>query len=64
MPTITVRVNAPEKADIERRAALAGMDMSAFIRRALDLERDAPDLQAQLDSLGARVKRLEGVAGL
>jgi hypothetical protein len=64
VPTITVRVNATEKADIERRAALAGMDMSAFIRRALDLERDAPDLQAQVDSLGERVDRLEGVAGL
>lgn len=65
MATITVRVNDAEKADIEARARRNGFDgVSAFVRRALDLERDAPDLQTQLDSLDERLGRLEGMAGL
>jgi hypothetical protein len=63
MPTITVRVNDAEKADVEMRAGRFGLDVSAFVRRALELERDAPDLQAQLDSLGERLSRLEQMAG-
>lgn len=64
MPTITIRVSGDEKADVERRAAAAGLDLSAFVRRALDLEREAPDLAGRLDAVERRVTTLEQVAGL
>lgn len=63
MPTITVRVSDQEKADVERRAGGAGL-VSAFVRRALDLERDAPDLTARVDDLDRRLTAVEQMAGL
>lgn len=71
MPTITIRVTADEKASVERRAAAASLDMSGFVRHALDLERDLPGFQDQLDlidqltgRLDRRVARLEEMAGI
>lgn len=64
MPTITVRVTDAEKAGIEARAGRADLDVSAFVRRALDLERDAPDLTARLEDHEHRLARLEEIAGL
>lgn len=64
MPTITVRVDHAEKADVERRAAATGLDLSGFVRRALDIERDAPDISGRLEAVERRIATLEQIAGL
>jgi hypothetical protein len=63
MPTITVRVTDTEKADRSPRRPRR-LDVSAFVKRALELERDAPDFTARMNDHERRISRLEGMAGL
>lgn len=62
--TITIRVQDDQRADLEHRAAQAGLDLSAFIRHALDIERDGPDYDERLHDHEQRLAALEAMAGL
>jgi hypothetical protein len=64
MATITIRLSDGEKAETEARAAREGVNVSELVRRALGMQRDAPDLGERLDTVEQRLGRLEDIAGL
>lgn len=65
MPTITIRVSAEHKAEIERKAGTAGISVSDLVRIALDLhENDIAGLNVRVEEMWRRMERLEELAGL
>jgi hypothetical protein len=64
MPTITFRVTADEKVELEALASREGFGVSELVRRALKLQRDAPDASERLEAVERRLARLEELAGL
>jgi uncharacterized protein (DUF1778 family) len=70
MPTITIRLSADEKADLEAHARGAGQSLSDYVRETLALRTDKR-LVAVLESVGEvaedhdrRLARLERLANL
>lgn len=76
MPTITIRVSDDEKAALERAAARDGKTVSEYIRQAIDLRHEQPDLAetvrvlvgrsnehiVHLGDLESRMRALEEIA--
>jgi DNA-binding transcriptional ArsR family regulator len=66
MPTVTIRLSATEKADLESAARREGQNVSEYVRGALDLRDDAAvqGLNVRVEALWEKVARLEEMAGL
>jgi DNA-binding transcriptional ArsR family regulator len=66
MPTVTIRLSATEKADLESAARREGQNVSEYVRGALNLRDDAAvqGLNVRVEALWEKVARLEEMAGL
>lgn len=63
MPTVTVRLSADEKADLEALASREGLSLSEYVRRALHVLRTGPNVETALEDHESRLARLEELAG-
>jgi hypothetical protein len=66
MPTVTIRLSATEKTDLESAARREGQNVSEYVRGALDLRDDDSirGLNTRVEALWSKVARLEEMAGL
>ena len=60
MPTITIRLSATEKGDLESAARRSGQNVSDYVREALALR----DPEIDWDEVQRRLRRLETLANI
>jgi predicted DNA-binding protein len=64
MPTVTIRLSAAEKADLESAARRSGQTLSGYVRSTLTVREDLPDMLERFAVFAERLERLERLAHL
>lgn len=63
VPTITIRVTAAERAELDTLAGREGVTVSEYVRRTLAFGRERADHAAQLADHERRLAQLEALSG-